>query len=371
MLKNFKIKKILQKIYKTLVQKIFIQIYGQIKIFTDYQSLKVKKIKLNENQLDKYDNKNYFSYEITNGRIYTDIVENVAIIKNNTIVDSISYQQINGDLKTSNFNIVLKSGTPRFKKRIKGSVFSMVQGASGNNYFHFLFDIISRLKLCEEKYSINKIDYFYVPGTYEWQKKIFQIFQIESNRLINSQTNRHIEAEKIIAVDHPWYSNGYVHSEVENLPSWIIMWLRNKFINMSKKFDCNEKFFIDRSESKFKHCQLQNNQEMIQFLETKGFTSYKVGQLDFFEQIYLFNNAKIIIGPHGAAFTNIIFCKPKTNIIEILPNTHKSKKCARLSSVLDLKHTRIKTLEVSDDNKKFGDIKFEIEDMKNIIEKIN
>ena len=86
---------------------------------------------------------------------------------------------------------------------------------------------------------------------------------------------------------------------------------------MATKFNCNDKIFIDRSESQFKHCQFQNNKEIITFLNSKGFTSYKIGQLDFFEQIYLFNNAKIIIGPHGAAFSNIIFCKPKTKIIEL------------------------------------------------------
>ena len=45
----------------------------------------------------------------------------------------------------------------RIKKKFNGTVFSMIQGASGNNYFHFLFDIITRLKLCEEKYPLNNI----------------------------------------------------------------------------------------------------------------------------------------------------------------------------------------------------------------------
>jgi len=365
-----KIKKIFQKLFKVFFQKIFIILYGKVKEFSDFDTIEIKKIKLNNITSDTFPEKKFFLYELNNGRIYTDTVQNVAILKNNVIVDNISFQQVHHDLKSSNFNIVLKTGTPRLKKKINGTVFSMIQGASGNNYFHFLFDIITRLKLCEEKYPLDNIDYFYVPGTYNWQKKILKIFGIENDRLINSQINRHIEADKILAVDHPWYYKGNIHDEVKNLPSWIILWLRNKFINMATKFNCNDKIFIDRSESQFKHCQFQNNKEIITFLNSKGFTSYKIGQLDFFEQIYLFNNAKIIIGPHGAAFSNIIFCKPKTNIIEILPETHLSKKCVRLSKILNLNHNRITTPEVKSSEKELGDIKFEIRKMNEIIEKI-
>tara|TARA_Y100000590_G_scaffold188900_1_gene215220 strand:+ start:1041 stop:2144 length:1104 start_codon:yes stop_codon:yes gene_type:complete len=362
--------KIFQILFKKIFQKIFILFYGKIKKFSDFNSLDIKKISLDNITSDTDSKKKYFFYEIIKGRVYTDTIENVAIIKNNTIVPHISFQQIHGDLKSSNFNIVLKNGTPRLKKKFNGTVLSLVQGASGNNYFHFLFDIITRLKLCEEKYQINKIDYFYVPEIYYWQRKIFKIFGIENDRLINSQKDRHIEADKILAIDHPWYYKGRVHDEVENIPSWIVFWLRNKFINMATKFNNNEKVFIDRSESQYNHCQFQNNDEIINFLNSKGFKSYKVGQLDFFEQIFLFNNAKIIIGPHGAAFTNIIFCKPKTSIVEIIPENHPSRQNVRLSKILDLNLTRIITPALKDEEKKYGDIKFSIEEMNEVIKKI-
>ena len=69
--------------------------------------------------------------------------------------------------------------------------------------------------MCEEIYDLNKISYFYVPGIFNWQKKIFGSFGIQKDRLINSKKNKHIEADKIIAVDHPWYHSGVIHSEVE------------------------------------------------------------------------------------------------------------------------------------------------------------
>ena len=59
-------------------------------------------------------------------------------------------------------------------------------------------------------------------------------------------------------------------------------------------------------------------------------------------------------GAHGAAFTNIIFCKPKTKIIEIIPESHQSKKCERISAILKLNYFRIKTID-NNFNKSFPD----------------
>ena len=47
-----------------------------------------------------------------------------------------------------NENIVLKIGTPRIQKRIKGSVFSLLSGgAAKTNYFHWLFEILPKLEI--------------------------------------------------------------------------------------------------------------------------------------------------------------------------------------------------------------------------------
>ena len=80
----------------------------------------INKISLENINLDTFPEKKYHMYEIKNGRIYTDTVENVAIIKNNFLIPNISFQQVYGELKPLNFNKVLKAGTPRIKKKTEG-----------------------------------------------------------------------------------------------------------------------------------------------------------------------------------------------------------------------------------------------------------
>ena len=193
----------------------------------------------------------------------------------------------------------------------------------------------------------------------------------KENQLIDSRKYRHITADRIIALDHPWYKKGKVQDEILNIPDWIIFYLRDKFLKFSKKFDCSEKIFIDRSDSNFNHCKLINNQEIIDFLRKKGFESYQTSKLDFFEQIYLFNNAKIIIGPHGAAFSNIIFSKPGLRLIELIPKDHPSIKCEKISNLLKFDYKKIKlNREINDDVNLTGDIKIEISELNKILKSI-
>ena len=357
-----KIKKILQKIFKTFFQFLFHVFYGKIKTNKKINQIEFKKIEIKKITIENksYDINNSI-YEIKNARIYTDTVENVAIIKDNFILPEISYQQIKGELKDVTFNKVIVSGTTRFKKKFNGNILSLIQGASGNNYFHFLFDIVTKIKLFEEQYSLKDIDYFYMPGVFDWQKKIISSFDICDEKLINSQKFRHIEANKIFAVDHPWYNKGYVQEEINNISEWIVHFLRNKFLKNKKKFNTSDRIFIDRSDSNFNHCKLINNNEIIEFLGKKGFQSYQVSKLDFFEQIYLFNNAKIILGPHGAALSNIIFSEPGLKLIELIPKDHQSVKCKRISEIMNFNYQRV-NLETkkNDDIKLKGDMKIEI-----------
>ena len=109
-------RKKLQVIYKLIISQIFKLIYGKIILSNKNKDhIKIK-------ELEKDDIK-YKFVEIENGRIFTDYVEHVAIISKNKIIDHVSYQQVKGELKDPSFNLVIKKGTPKFKKRISGKVY--------------------------------------------------------------------------------------------------------------------------------------------------------------------------------------------------------------------------------------------------------
>ena len=42
-----------------------------------------------------------------------------------------------------------------------------------------------------------------------------------------------------------------------------------------------------------------------------------LSQLSLLEQVHIFNQASIIVSPHGAGLSNLAFCNPQTKVIEI------------------------------------------------------
>jgi capsular polysaccharide biosynthesis protein len=359
-----KIKKIAKNLFKNFFRFLFKLIYG--KIIYNKENLKSQTIQISELKsseiINYFDNK-YKVYKIINGRVYTDTVESVAVIDGNNIVDFISYQQIMGNLVSANKNIVLNNGTPRFKKKLKGRVLSLAQGASGHtNYSHWLFDMLPKIKLYSEIYNLNDLNFIYLNNLNSFQFESLKLIGLDHLKVIDSNKFRHIQADEIICTDHPSYYSGYILEQAKNLPIWIVEWLRNNYLDKAEKFECNNKVYIDRS-SGAKHCQFINQAEIEGYLKEKGFTKYKLENLSFSNQLYLFKNAKYVVGAHGAGLSNLAFCNKNTNIIEVRPNDHPNTIYKRLSDINKLNYRLISTKKINGDKKK-GDINLKVDELK-------
>jgi capsular polysaccharide biosynthesis protein len=57
--------------------------------------------------------------------------------------------------------------------------------------------------------------------------------------------------------------------------------------------------------------------ELWPWLEQRGFVRIDAGTFSVQEQIDLFHNAEVVVAPHGAALTNITFCRPGTRVLEM------------------------------------------------------
>ena len=360
--------KILQLIFKKIFQIIFITIYGKI-TYNINDKKDAEKILIEEAKDSFFLDKKYYTYQIPNGRIYTDYVENVAIIQGKYFFKRTSFQQINGKLSNPKLNSVLIKGTPRIKKKFKGTILNLVQGASSVNYFHWLFDMLPKIFICSKNYNIKKIDYFYLSEPQKFQKDLLKFFKIKENKIVNSKLYRHIQADNIITCDHPWYSKGYFYEEFDNCPKWIVTWLRNNFIKNRKKFYASKKIFIDRSDSKNNHVQIINKNEVLDFMKKNGFKIYKIAKMNFFKQVYLFWNADFIISTHGAALANLVFCKPNTKIIEMKPEKQPGNYYKKISKINKLKYKCIKIKEEKDNLR--GDLFISLGDLKKSIKIIN
>ncbi len=313
------IKKIFQNLYKKAIYSIFKIFHGKItKIIKLKEGEEIKKI-LKDNEIE------YSIYFCDKSRLYTDTIHDTAFIKQNSLIEGPSFQFRENKLAKIENNIVLEKGTPRFKKRLKGKVFSLLTGGGGNsNYYHWLFDVLPRLEILKEKINLDDVDYFLFPRTnLKFQKESLDLLKIPISKRLSSQTFRHIYADQIIGVDHPCFILNDPLVDPENTPEWIINYYKKDVkskINLKKKF---KKIFIDREDSKSNIRDLRkiiNNNEVKDFLISNGFESVNLSSFSFIDQINIFHSAEIIVGLHGAGFSNLLFCNPGTLVVEIKPS---------------------------------------------------
>jgi capsular polysaccharide biosynthesis protein len=351
-----KIKTILKNLYKFICYNFFKIIYGKISVKknNDFQK-NINIFQIKNNKILTYTSKNYKVYQIFFGRIYNDNVQNVGIINQNNIVSGPSYQQINGELRNAEQNVCVKNGTPRFKKRILGRTLNLSQGASGHyNYSHWLLDMLPKLKLYSEVFSFKDLDYIYLNKLNNFQKSSLDLLGLKNLKIIDSSKFKHIQCNELISTQHPSYFKGYILDEAQYIPEWIIHWLRESFLKKSIESKTYGKIFIDRSESLFKHCQIINHNETIEFLKQKGFEILKLEKLSFEEQVHIFKNAKIVVSAHGAGLTNLCFSSPNCIVIEIKPSkpgyAYQNKVYENISKINNLNYKLYSTEYLNNKN---------------------
>lgn len=358
------VKKIIKNNYKKLIQLLFFLIYGKVKIQKlDLEKIKITKVKkIDGINVKRY---NYQTLEIKNGRAFTDYVENLSIISGNNLLKNFSFQQIKGSLNL-NKNQALITGTPKFIKKISGTTLVLTQGASGHfNYAHWLFDIIPKLIMCSQVYDLKKIDFFYFSKLNSFQKEILKLMRIKTEKFIDSNNYRHIKCDKLLSVTHPNYFKKTIFFAHSNLPVWIVEVLKKKFIVKNSKKLSYEKVFIDRSDSINSHCKLINNDEVIKFLKKKGYKILQLSKIKFIDQISIFKNCKKIIAPHGAGLANIVFCRRKTNILEIITKNIKNKEYQRISKINKLRHKFVYLNYIK--NNEYGDMYLKLKKLEKIV----
>ena len=83
------------------------------------------------------------------------------------------------------------------------------------------------------------------------------------------------------------------------------------------KVSKNRKIYVTREDSTYRR--IINEADIIPVLRSKGYKVINPQLYSISEQIEIFAQADTVVAPHGSNLTNIVFCKPGTEIYEIGP----------------------------------------------------
>lgn len=330
--------------FKTIL---FNFLYGKyVQIGTLKKNKKIKKKKIFFKSLKK---NAYNIYFVKNAISYLGSIHDHAVIVDNKIISDLSYQYRFNKKKliynsNASNNVVLKTGVIGFKKKLNENVLSLLTGGAGkHNYFHWLFDVLPRIAIFEKaKVKIKNLKLLLPSLKLNYQIQTLKALEIKEKNCLDVSKYKHSYIKSLIVTDHPYVANNNPTKSILNIPLWIILWLRKKFLKKKlKKFKFYKKIYIDRSDSKFSDKRkIINENEIKNYLIKNNFTSIVLSEYSFEQQVQIFNNAKIIIGLHGAGFANIIFSNPGTNIIE-LQSVQSGNVLKNLSKKCNLRYYKI------------------------------
>lgn len=109
-------------------------------------------------------------------------------------------------------------------------------------------------------------------------------------------------------------------------------WIRSEAMKRVEKTAYSKNIIIDRGDVGVR--EIKNKDQLSLKLEDIGYKSYQLAEMDFAEQVCLFNSAENIISPHGAGLSNLCFAE-KPNIIEILGTNIQKPTYYLLAEALD------------------------------------
>lgn len=94
--------------------------------------------------------------------------------------------------------------------------------------------------------------------------------------------------------------------------------------------DAGRRLYISRHQSSDRP--MVNERAVHELVSTFGFQIVSLEQYTLLEQIELMRRAEIIIGPHGAGLSNMMFASPGAQIVELIPRRYMAPMFKRLAA---------------------------------------
>lgn len=250
------------------------------------------------------------------------------------------------------------------QRMIKG-ISLLLSTANDNNYYHCLFQIAPKVwQVQKNGYTLEQIDHFLLEkSTFDFQKEILDKLGIDENKIIGLKSNRGIKAEQMLLTPSFWKPE-----------PWFCHKIKSLFLENSMQLKGPKRIYISRRKAKFR--KLINEEKFLEALAQFNFQLIFTEGLTIKEQARIFNEAEIIISPHGAAFSNIVFCEEDTKILELRALSHSGDLglvFEQLSSICKLQHYTYYCEEIENDfgrRPKFKDLKVDIQEITNFLYQI-
>lgn len=202
----------------------------------------------------------------------------------------------------------------------------------GHGYYHWMLEVLPRLEILRQaKMSFDQV--YMNPITTRFQAESLLAADFDHSRALWASDKTHVKAEKLIVPSLP--------SSPGQIPHWVCSYLRRLFL-AEGSIAQTEKLLISRRKAARRR--IVNEKQLWDNLKPLGFQEVVLEDYSIREQARLFASAKVIVGTHGAALTNLVFCSPNTQVVELFAPTRTYNNFHVLSHIMGLRYHGLLTL---------------------------
>jgi capsular polysaccharide biosynthesis protein len=194
--------------------------------------------------------------------------------------------------------------------RLRGAHASLISLWSAN-YFHWLLDAIPRYAVLERA-GLASASVVVPERLSAFHSESLDLLGISRDRR-SRYRREHVQADTLV-VPSPAAHTG-------NPAPWVVDWLRDR-LGPRHIERADRLLYVTRAQAQSRR--IANEPQLWRELQRRGFERIAPEMLRLSAQIRLFSEARLIVGPHGAAHANTLFASRAT-LIELFPRDYLNR----------------------------------------------
>ncbi len=231
---------------------------------------------------------------------------------------------------------------------VEGTV-CFLDGRSSRIYYHWMLDVLPKLGALEKAgITLDSIDYFIVNAQSQYQIESLRHCGISPEKVITTPVPQYYVADTMIV---PYLRNDLGERVYQGLGVGLARWIPDYLQRMLGPVSDNpesqevstSRIYVSRSSRGSRN--IANEAEIVKALQARGFEIIEFEDYSVAGQAELMASADVVVGVHGAGFTNVSFCRPGTKVVEIFGDYVVPCYWA-LSAVADLEYAQFMAISL-------------------------
>ena len=216
-------------------------------------------------------------------------------------------------------------------------------------YFHYLLEILPFMVDLMERYDVC----VYIERDLDERNKFIR----QSLNLLNIRTNTYINDTFLAGIKRDlcdFTSDVQIPYYYPNLGAALL--LRGSVFKQIKRDNSTlhsphrKRIFLARKSTESAGRVVANQEQLMDVLGARGFEMIYAECYDFEQQVAIFQEAEIVIGLHGAGLANMVFSRPGSIIVEIMPLEEFKWHFAMLADICNLEYRRVNANTITCEN---------------------